>query len=145
VVMNNAIIAQTGTPRELYEAPDTAFVADFIGEANIIPCEIVNIENDRARVKIERLEVLLPSRGLKRGPAKLAVRPNRIKLTPADGPPAFAGQLEKVVYVGSHWEYAVATAAGELFVKTLDGDSTLAVGGPVAVSFAAEGPVLLPG
>jgi iron(III) transport system ATP-binding protein len=35
IVMNNAVIAQDGTPRELYDAPANAFVADFIGEANI--------------------------------------------------------------------------------------------------------------
>ena len=36
IVMNNAVIAQDGTPRELYDAPANAFVADFIGEANIV-------------------------------------------------------------------------------------------------------------
>ena len=34
------VIAQDGTPRDLYDAPANAFVADFIGEANILPCEI---------------------------------------------------------------------------------------------------------
>jgi iron(III) transport system ATP-binding protein len=37
IVMNNAVIAQSGTPRDLYEEPADAFVADFIGEANIVP------------------------------------------------------------------------------------------------------------
>ena len=145
IVMNNAVIAQTGTPRELYEAPDTAFVADFIGEANIIPCEIADVAEGKALVRIEKLETVLPARGLGLGPAKLAVRPNRIMLAPADAATVFAGTLRKAVYVGSHWEYGVDTAAGELFVKALDGDPRLKVGGPVAVSFAAEGPVLLPG
>jgi ABC-type Fe3+/spermidine/putrescine transport system ATPase subunit len=39
VVMNNAVIAQDGTPRDLYERPANAFVADFIGEANMFLCE----------------------------------------------------------------------------------------------------------
>jgi iron(III) transport system ATP-binding protein len=42
VVMNNAVIAQTGTPRELHDLPQTRFVADFIGEANVLPCEVVS-------------------------------------------------------------------------------------------------------
>ncbi len=42
VVMNNAVIAQTGTPRELHDLPQTRFVADFIGEANVLPCELVS-------------------------------------------------------------------------------------------------------
>ena len=145
VVMNNAVIAQTGTPRELYEAPLTAFVADFIGEANIIPCEIADVADGRALVRIEQLQIELPSRGLERGPGKLAVRPNRILLAPAEQLTAFVGRLSKATYVGSHWEYTVETAAGDLFVKALDGDARLVVGGPLSISFAAEGPVLLPG
>ena len=40
VVMRNAQIAQEGSPKDLYEWPNDRFVADFIGEANIIPCSI---------------------------------------------------------------------------------------------------------
>ena len=145
VVMNNAVIAQTGTPRELYETPDTAFVADFIGEANIIDCEIESVRNGKARVRVDSLAVSLPSRGLKHGMAKLAVRPNRIHIAPAKAKAPFVGKLSKATYVGSHWEYTIETAAGDLFAVALDGDPRLAPGGPVSISFAKEGPVLLPG
>ena len=145
IVMNNAVIAQTGTPRELYEAPATAFVADFIGEANIIPCEIVAVKDGRATVRLERLGMTLGSRGLGKGTAKLAVRPNRIHLSPATAKSGFKGALRKATYVGSHWEYSVETATGELFAKALDGDERLRVGAPVAISFSEDGPVLLPG
>ena len=145
VVMNNAVIAQTGTPRELYEAPETAFVADFIGEANIIPCEIEKVEDGIARVRIDGLVVSLPARGLKSGSAMLAVRPNRIHIAPAKSKTSFAGTLKKATYVGSHWEYTIETAAGDLFAKALDGDEGLTADGPVSISFAKEGPVLLPG
>jgi iron(III) transport system ATP-binding protein len=145
IVMNNAVIAQTGTPRELYEAPDTAFVADFIGEANILPCEIESVKDGTATVRIDGLKVELGARGLGKGPAKLAVRPNRIKLQPAKAKTGFPGLLRKATYVGSHWEYTVETSSGDIFAKALDGDARLVVGGAVAVSFAQEGPVLLPG
>ena len=48
IVMNRAVIAQDGAPRDLYDAPADAFVADFIGEANILPCEIVSVVNGKA-------------------------------------------------------------------------------------------------
>ncbi|MGB5068258.1 MAG: ABC transporter ATP-binding protein, partial [Albidovulum sp.] len=48
VVMRNAAIAQIGRPRELYDAPVDTFVADFIGEANLIDCEILSIDGDVA-------------------------------------------------------------------------------------------------
>src|SRR5687767_12599123 len=41
IVMNNAVVAQEGEPRELYEAPVNRFVADFIGDANIVEAEIL--------------------------------------------------------------------------------------------------------
>jgi len=145
VVMNNAVIAQTGTPRELYEAPDTAFVADFIGEANIIDCEIESVRNGKARVRVDKLAVSLPARGLRSGAAKLAVRPNRIHIAPAKANTAFAGTLKKATYVGSHWEYTIETPAGDLFAVALDGDPRLSPGGAISISFAKEGPVLLPG
>src|SRR5690606_7048498 len=46
VVMRNAAIAQVGTPRELYDAPADTFVADFIGEANLIDCTITAREGE---------------------------------------------------------------------------------------------------
>ena len=144
IVMNNAVIAQVGTPRELYEAPDTTFVADFIGEANIIPCEIAGVSAGSAQVEIEKLALRLPSRGLRSGPAKLAIRPNRIMIEPAKSKPAFTGKLVKSTYVGSHWEYTVETASTTLFVKALDGDDRLVAGTSVAIAFAPGGPVLLP-
>ena len=52
IVMNNAVVAQDGTPRDLYEAPANAFVADFIGEANIFDCEIVSVTKGVATVRL---------------------------------------------------------------------------------------------
>src|SRR5690606_32857624 len=50
IVMHNGRIAQEGTPAGLYERPADAFVADFIGGANLVPCEVVRREGDRAVV-----------------------------------------------------------------------------------------------
>ena len=80
VVMHNAGIAQTGAPRELYDAPANRFVADFIGEANIIPCEITAVEGGMAAIRIGSYSYRLPSRGLQTGSAKLAVRPRPAKV-----------------------------------------------------------------
>ena len=48
IVMNNARIAQDGTPRALYEAPADRFVVNFMGEASILPVEIVSVDRDSA-------------------------------------------------------------------------------------------------
>ena len=75
IVMNSARIAQDGTPRELYEAPADRFVVNFMGEASILPVEILSIDSGTATVRLGETLLLLPSRGLPTGRAALAVRP----------------------------------------------------------------------
>ncbi len=141
VVMRNAGIAQIGTPRELYEAPVDRFVADFIGEANIIPCKIVGISGDRAEVAIGDFRQMLPSRGMREGPAALAVRPTRLNLGARRG---IAMRVSKSTYVGSRMEYTLAADFGEVFAVSGDVDDPLAVGSEVVVGLSRRGPVLLP-
>src|SRR5919107_372533 len=82
IVMSNARIAQVGTPRELYEEPANLFVADFIGDANILSATVTAVSGASARVALDALTLDLPARGITPGPVKLAVRPDAIRLTP---------------------------------------------------------------
>jgi iron(III) transport system ATP-binding protein len=54
IVMDRALVAKDGTPRALYDAPASAFVAAFIGEANILPCTIAATAGDTAEVASAR-------------------------------------------------------------------------------------------
>ncbi|MFK7744255.1 MAG: ABC transporter ATP-binding protein [Roseobacter sp.] len=141
VVMRNAAIAQMGTPRQLYDAPNDRFVADFIGEANLIPCTITDVEHETATIEIEGYKHTLPARGLCQGPATLAVRPSRIVLGDAQGVPA---KIAKATYVGVRMEYTLEGAFGQVFAVQDDVDAPLKVGTDLRMSFAEKGPVLLP-
>lgn len=141
VVMRNASIAQMGTPRELYEAPNDRFVADFIGEANLLECNIVSVDGDTATVDIEGYQHQLPARGLTMGSATLAVRPSRITLGKDAGIPA---TVSKATYVGVRMEYTLTGKFGQVFAVQDDVDDPLEPGTPVRMAFAAKGPVLLP-
>ncbi|WP_299788718.1 ABC transporter ATP-binding protein [uncultured Marivita sp.] len=141
VVMRNAAIAQMGTPRQLYEAPNDRFVADFIGEANLIACQIVDVEGDMATIEIEGFRYTLPSRGLSQGPATLAVRPSRLRIGADDG---IKATIAKATYVGVRMEYTLEGAFGQVFAVQDDVDDPLKVGREVRMSFAGKGPVLLP-
>ena len=142
VVMRNASVAQIGTPRQLYDAPVDSFVADFIGEANLIPCQIVAVTGDDAEIAVDDYRFHLPSRGLPVGPAKLAVRPSRIILGAADG---FAARIVKATYVGIRMEYTLQAGFGELFAVQDNVYETLEIGQEIKVSFASRGSVLVPG
>jgi iron(III) transport system ATP-binding protein len=142
VVMRNAGIAQKGTPRELYEAPASAFVADFIGEANLIPCQILSVTDGMAEIGIGSFRHQLVSRGLTPGKARVAVRPSRVRIGAAgQGMPA---KIAKATYVGSRMEYTVEAEFGQIFAVLDDVASPLEPGAEVMISFSESGPVLVP-
>ena len=145
IVMNNAVVAQEGTPRELYEEPASAFVADFIGEANVFDCRVESVSDGTATVVVGGLTLRLPARGRSAGPARLAARPSRLEIGPAGAPGSIPGKLEKVTYVGSHVEFVVASEFGEVFVVSDDVDSALVSGQDVGLKFDGRGPVLISG
>ncbi len=143
IVMNRAVIAQDGSPRELYDAPASAFVADFIGEANVLDCEVKSVSDGVATVSVGPATIKIPARGHAAGPAKLAARPNRIGLAAAGAKNSLPGTVRKATYVGSHMEYMVETPSGTVFVVSPDVDAVREPGEPVAVLFPASGPVLV--
>jgi len=143
IVMNNAVIAQDGTPRDLYDAPADAFVADFIGEANIFDCRIESVAGGIATVQLGPVTLKLPARGRGVGPAKLAARPRRVELYRAGTKNTLPGTVSKATYVGSHAEYDIATEAGNVFVVSQDVDTIHAPDSKIAVGFPASGPVLI--
>src|SRR3546814_8934756 len=78
--MRNAEIAQEGSPRDLYEAPADNFVADFIGDANLVTAEIESLDNGEALVRIGAVSRRLPARGLDLGAVQVAIRPEAIRI-----------------------------------------------------------------
>ena len=143
IVMKNAVVAQDGTPRELYDEPANQFVADFIGEANILPCNITSVVGKNATVEMGGFTAKLPARGIDAGKALLAVRPSRVTLNRPGAKNSFPGKIVRLTYVGNHLEITLATEFGELFATSTDVDSKLALEDQVGISFSAKGPVLL--
>jgi iron(III) transport system ATP-binding protein len=143
VIMKDGEIAQAGTPRELYETPASTFIADFMGEANVVDCEVVSFDGDRATVRVGGLEHVVPARTGKTGPAKIAVRPNAITLERADNA-LLSGKITHAAYLGDHIEYEVKTDAGMLFVVDPAVERSLDIAAPVAVGFRDRGIALIP-
>jgi len=144
IVMRNAQIAQEGTPRELYEWPVDRFVADFIGEANIVPSTIESVSNGVAQVAIGNYKFSLPARDLEAGPAEIAVRPSRVEIGSAGDLDAIPARISKMTYVGGHMEYTIETEVGTFFSISNEVAEPLSQGADVSVKFSAGGPVLLP-
>jgi iron(III) transport system ATP-binding protein len=144
IVMTNARIAQEGTPHELYEAPANTFVADFIGDANLLDVAITSVVDGRAEVALGPARLSLPSRGLAVGPVKIAIRPQSLLVQRSGADNALPGTVRKSSYLGSHVDLVVATPVGELFVISPHSDHCPAVGETVRLAFAETGIVLVP-
>ena len=143
IVMNNAVIAQIGAPRELYGQPVNEFVADFIGEANLFDAKVLEVDGSTAKIDIGGMLLDMDANGNTHGDARLAVRPQAINLHDSGVSNSLSGVVLKASYAGSHMEYQVDTAAGQIFVVS-DADADRSVGDNISLTFRSKGPVLLP-
>ncbi len=140
-VMRDGRILQLGTPAEIYERPAVRFVADFIGEANLL---------DATRIAPARWRLAGGAElaSAEDGPsaATLAIRPERAALTP-DG--TLPGTVEQVVYDGADTTYHVALAGGAVLrvretnragpaLRAARGDAVRVAIDPLAIRVLAE-------
>ena len=146
IVMNQAVIAQEGTPQDLYESPASAFVAGFVGEANRIPVTLRRLDGGMAEVTAGEARLVLPHRDLPDGAAELALRPEAIALLdPTDPAAMLQGKVLKAAYLGGVREVTVATPVGEVFVVSPSSGAMPARGDAVGLGFGRHGAALLPG
>ncbi len=143
VVIQNGQIAQQGAPRELFESPASEFIADFIGEANVIDCEVVSVGTDTVQIRVGGLLQNLSAPNARTGPAKLAVRANAITVTAATGAD-LPGQIVSSAYLGDHVEYEIDGPLGRLFSIDTEAETPLAAGTAVAIGFRNRGLALFP-
>ena len=118
VVMSAGHVEQIGAPEDVYTAPSSAFVARFLGNANLMPCKVVSRDNQNIEVAVDGLGPLrLPAtRGLDLQPGSNAlavIRAERLKLAPSvenapdDGALALPGEVKTVDYQGQAARYFV--------------------------------------
>jgi iron(III) transport system ATP-binding protein len=147
IVMHNSRIVQDGAPRDLYERPANRFIADFIGNANLLPVTVHPEDGPLARVEFGNIVLRLSHRGLPLGGLQLAVRPQSIHLH-AGSPVSneIAGTIHKAAYLGSHMEYEVTISdvGTDLFVIDSSVHAPLMPGMQVGVSIASTGATLVP-
>src|SRR5215470_2553095 len=141
IVMEAGRIAQQGTPHELYEQPASRFLADFIGDANLIDGELA-IESGGAKFVAGELGVVIRADGMAPGPATLAIRPHRLRIVDL-GAGALPGVTKRAAYLGSRIEYVVATPWGELLVFDADARRPRRRDEPVGVAFDSDAAIVL--
>ena len=131
-VMSAGEIRQVGTPFEIYEAPVDRFVADFIGESNILEATVDRVEDGACQCRLAN-GVEIPCR-FERQPEEGAelhvlIRPERLSLRPERaglaGAPALSGVVAQVVYFGTDTQHTVRLDDGpEVIVRTQNAGRT---------------------
>ena len=86
VVMHRGRIAQAGTPSDLYDRPETTYVADFVGTSNLIPCEVASVTRDVIEVDHNGIRLRCPARrSVATGQKVIAgIRPEKLRLIAAN-------------------------------------------------------------
>ena len=117
VVMNQGYIQQMGTPEQIYNEPENAFVADFIGESNIVPGIMLRDE----LVEIFGARFACVDKGFGNNkPVDVVIRPEDIDLVdPSEG--TLVGTCTHLIFKGVHYEMEVTTPDGfEWLVHSTD-------------------------
>ena len=114
IIMNKGVVAQMGTPQEIYYHPVNEFVADFIGEANFLRGEMLRREQGMAVLNVEGNELRLPAReDMKTGEQyTLVLRPEAAHLADEGGLPC---RVVLSCFMGSYQNYHVVV--GDTLVK----------------------------
>jgi iron(III) transport system ATP-binding protein len=127
-VMTEGRIAQIGRPVEIYQQPSTRFVADFIGQMNFLPADILARDGAAARVRIDGYECSAENPASLTGRATMAVRPEDMELGAVPGLPA---RIEVRNFLGNLVEFKARLGAG----------STVRVQAPPSAAFDEGAPV----
>ncbi len=136
VVMEKGRIGAIGTPHELYESPATRFIADFIGDANLIEGELSSASGTPV-FRAGPMEMALTGTQGRDGAVSLAIRPHRIRVGGIEGS-VLTGTLTRQAYLGSRTECIVQTPVGELLVFADAKQVVPASGSTVGIHFDRE-------
>jgi spermidine/putrescine transport system ATP-binding protein len=132
VVMRDGVIEQIGAPDEIYERPVTRFVADFIGDTNLLEAKVAALESGNALLRLgkeeEFIKVSAGNLALDEE-VSIAVRPERIKLSyaPVEGESYLKGCLKDRIYTGTSYKTVIELKGGKLITVNEPIDSHLSI------------------
>jgi iron(III) transport system ATP-binding protein len=134
IVMNKAVIAQQGSPKDLYNFPKNKFVANFIGDANDVSAEIINKQSNTYELKLAEKIVKIESNQDLNDKVTLALRPEKIKIERNNDNNCIHATIKNASFVGSSYQYILNSKIGNLYVVSGDTNDVFKVGEEVFLS-----------
>ena len=146
-VFNDGMIQQLAPPDDLYERPENAFVAQFIGENNRLLGRVSHLNGGTCTVDLDegggQVQALAVNVAAEQARTILSLRPERVTIDPAEGsfPNVFDARVEELIYLGDHIRTRVRLCGLDDFiikVPNAQGHTVLREGAEVRVGWAAE-------
>ena len=134
IVMNKAVIAQQGSPKDLYNFPKNKFVANFIGDANDVSAEIINKQSNTYELKLAEMSVKIENNQDLKDKVTLALRPEKIKIKRDNNNNCIHATIKNASFVGSSYQYILNSKIGNLYVVSGDTNDVFKVGEEVFLS-----------
>jgi spermidine/putrescine ABC transporter ATP-binding subunit len=150
VVMSKGAIRQVGTGEAVYETPSDLFVAQFIGQANLLHGTVVEVAGDEARIALSSgttVRALHRSRAAPGERVALALRPEdlRVSTAPDAAQNCIAGRVTRSNYLGAVVHVVVRSGDQSIALSLPRGTARIAEGEDVHVCWPATSGILLPG
>ena len=145
-VMNRGRVEQAAPPKAIYEAPETVFVADFLGVSNLLDAMALGQDGAACTVQVgdRKLRAHQGATGA-RGEVKVMIRPERIVIEPhaSSGEQRMPGIVERAVFQGGAYEVHIRVLGGELLRAMVANDggvspSALEAGAAVSLHLPAD-------
>jgi spermidine/putrescine transport system ATP-binding protein len=135
-IMNAGKIEQLGAPADLYERPQTAFVASFLGISNLLPGSVTAPDSVRLD---EGTEVRVPREALdgRTGRVAVGVRPEKIRIGHAEEN-RLTGRLLETAYVGVATQYVIETRAGNVSMYVQNSEPGVREQAPSEISWSPD-------
>jgi spermidine/putrescine transport system ATP-binding protein len=150
-VMNAGRVEQLGSPTDLYENPNTTFVANFLGTSNLIEAEVDTSSGDDLVLKAAGGKLVLPKARCSAptaagGKVLVGIRPEKISLTHADdageipeGRNRLTGKIADASFIGVSTQYVIDSPACDelsVYVQNVERDGRLVPGADVVLHWS---------
>ena len=143
IVMNEAIIAQEGSPKDLFIRPKTQFVANFIGDANILKAKIKNKNIKEYLINFCNIEHYVESDLKLENDISISIRPEKIIINNLKIDNSFEAKVISSSYVGNSYQYTLKTSSFDLYAVSSDLKNFKSIGDNVYLSLENDAITLL--
>ena len=137
-IINNGVIEQLGTPSDIYISPKTVFVADFIGEANIVDGKIIDQKNDKLELSILngfKIKIKTDDKFKKGEIVKVIIRPEDVKISPNNLTNSIKGVITDFIYGGENTKLIIKIDDEHSLKTSVTDEERYSIGSNVSIKF----------